>query len=200
MPSHSQSVSAAWLDITAKMTGRFADDISSVLAYWLPADHLSYRDRVEPYTGEERSIVEFGAGYGGMAKALFDHGFRGVYTIIDLPEMVEMQKGWLRENCPDLSVVWTDAPSGGEDALLAHYSLSEAPFAVRDKLLSASGNIPMVDIIYPDRFPENASAGGENYNNEDYFAEALGKFFPGHVFTEAPMDSNHGRRAIGRCE
>lgn len=98
------------------------------LALWEMMTGRSVRDL--------RRIVEFGGGYGTMALLVHRLGFRGDYQIIDLPEFALLQRWYLTNTLPDISrITWTDEPATC-DLLIASHSLSEAPVALRGKILS----------------------------------------------------------------
>lgn len=75
------------------------------------------------------SIVEFGGGYGAMARLVRRLGFRGEYIIYDLPELAALQAFYLSNvKIPALIRVtdentFPDPPDA--DLLIACYSLSE---------------------------------------------------------------------------
>jgi len=85
-------------------------------------------------------IVEFGGGYGELARLAYNLGFRGEYVLIDIPEMAEIQTYYLRKTVPFLD--W-QAPANlaqiarrGEcDLFIALASLSETPLEYRDALM-----------------------------------------------------------------
>ena len=95
----------------------------------------------EKFTGQRihelSSIAEFGAGYGEMANLCFSLGFQGTYYIFDFPELIEIQKTYIVKQD---SVVYCDNADEWQgkaaDLMIGICSLSEAPFAVRDKILS----------------------------------------------------------------
>jgi len=57
------------------------------------AYHLKqWLDRTKQNLSEMTNIIEFGAGYGAMALILHRLDYRGYYYIIDLPELIQIQK------------------------------------------------------------------------------------------------------------
>lgn len=72
------------------------------------------------------AILEFGGGYGALAQLCRRLGFAGEYLVCDLPEFALLQDHFLGEGV----VRHVTAPMSA-DILIALYSLSETPAAVR---------------------------------------------------------------------
>lgn len=82
------------------------------------------------------SIIEFGGGYGAMALLCWRLGFRGKYTIYDLPEFSLLQQ-WFLSQEGVYNVTWPKRQKAMKaDLLIALYSLSETPLADRSRFLS----------------------------------------------------------------
>lgn len=77
------------------------------------------------------SIIEYGGGFGGLYRVLTALGFNGEYTIIDLPELIEVQKEYLNnEHNIGQNIKWVDTTSKESntykaDLFWATWSLSE---------------------------------------------------------------------------
>lgn len=85
-----------------------------------------YRNVVGKDPVEFSSIIEFGGGYGALVRVLTLLGYKGKYTIIDLPELVKIQQQYLyTEQKLDLEIEWTDINVSGADLFWATWSLSE---------------------------------------------------------------------------
>jgi hypothetical protein len=100
-------------------------------------------------------IVEFGGGYGSMARLMWQLGFRGHYVVYDLPEMSVVQRYYLKSLGLPAStakaahdgprVSWANSPDElarltGErvaDLFLATWSLSETQIAFREPFLQS---------------------------------------------------------------
>lgn len=100
-----------------------------------------------------RRIIEFGGGYGSMARLVWQLGFRGHYVIYDLPEMSAVQRYYLTSIGLPTSraktahdgpmVSWASSHdefariTDGKvaDLFLATWSLSETPIAFRESFL-----------------------------------------------------------------
>jgi hypothetical protein len=94
------------------------------------------------------SVVEIGGGFGAMAAIFWRMGFRGTYTIVDLPEFSALQRYYLSHVAADLDAVfvadgqrWADTQHGlnvKPDLFLGLCSLSEIDdLALRAMLLNA---------------------------------------------------------------
>ena len=71
------------------------------------------------------SIVEFGGGYGAMALVCRQLGFKGKYTIFDLPEFGLLQQYYLSQCGIDGVEYVTDGMLNKVDLFIACYSISE---------------------------------------------------------------------------
>ena len=153
------------------------------------------------------TIVEFGGGYGSMARVVFSLGFRGRYVIFDLPEFSALQRlylGALGLPIAAISGGASDAPSiagvsdlngigprlGPESRpglLIAMWSLSEAPLALREKFLAAAGPARHYLFAYQDQFGEA--------NNNDYF-DGLARAIPNVKWNLAPIAHQPGNHHL----
>lgn len=94
-------------------------------------------------------ILEFGAGYGSMCRLAHRLGFQGTYIIYDLPALVLLQQHYLRQNgitgvrstwdFDSLPAFIAEYPAE-KSLFIATWSLSEAPYSVRNALLSVIGD------------------------------------------------------------
>jgi hypothetical protein len=185
--------SEAWESLTNQLRNLDCnlEETLDFMAYWLPKDPKSYDNRLDVYGDSvPETIVEFGAGYGGMVASFSRNGFSGKYRIIDLEEMRELQKQWLSTQDINCEVEWIDKPNGDEDIFLAHFSLSEAPYPLRDTILEKCSSIGTIDVAYTMEFHQNVDCGGENYDNRRYFLDAIPKFCPKHILSERLWHEN----------
>lgn len=133
-------------------------------------------------------VVEFGGGYGGMCRLLHRLGFNGRYVIFDLPYFSALQRYYLRSNglavappadlaasgagiacvsdVDDLRRVTERIGDGRKALFLATWSLSEAPLAVRQRVLPLTDGIGNVLVGYQERFGE--------IDNRAFFADWRG--------------------------
>jgi hypothetical protein len=117
-----------------------------------------------------KTIVEFGGGYGSMARLAHNLGFRGAYIIFDLPEFLALQEYFLGI-IGIKNVIYTDTleklaealrPSDGNiDLLIATWSLSEAPLDLREKFSEKIASAKNFLISYQNSF--------EDIDNVAYF-------------------------------
>lgn len=81
-------------------------------------------------------IVEFGGGYGNTCRLARVMGFKGKYTIIDLPVFQKLQQYYLSNYNIEEDVEWKEPEEiEGGDLLIAQWSLSETPLSERKKVL-----------------------------------------------------------------
>lgn len=100
------------------------------------AYHLAlWEDATGQRVEDLESVYEFGGGYGAMADLVHRLGFRGRYSISDLPEFALLQRYFLGQR--GVSVEHRDAP-GDADLFMAVYSLSETPLAFRDEFMGST--------------------------------------------------------------
>jgi hypothetical protein len=138
--------------------------------------HLKqWLDRSSKAVGQLSSIIEVGAGYGAMALIIYRLGFKGRYTIFDLPEMAQIQQYYLSRTLPnDLShIFWLNTlPSSplSCDLFIGCHSLSEMPVDERERLLAQ---------VDADAYLFASSYEFEGVDNDVWFRE-FGKSEPGY--------------------
>jgi hypothetical protein len=121
---------------------------------------------------QSKSIIEFGGGYGVVARLIRSIGFAGEYIIYDLPEMLELQKYYLGlHNFPakltnDLNELPNEA-----DLLVGLWSLSEAPISLRDH------------ILYNRNFNGYLMAYQNKFEGIDNFEHCLNKITTKHAYS-----------------
>ena len=109
-----------------------------------------------------KSVFEFGGGYCSMCKLIHRLGFKGKYTIFDLPALTQLQEIYLSKvGVKTDNITLTDKlPKLDVDLFIAEWSISESPKELREKVFE---NIKFKDCIISFH-----SAYGE-YNNLSYF-------------------------------
>jgi hypothetical protein len=97
--------------------------------------------RFEQATGRELAgdgtILEIGGGYGNFCRLAFKRGFTGRYVIYDLPEFLELQQWYLGRTlgaAERKKVDFVTALPTGADVIIGLWSISEMPFALRDRI------------------------------------------------------------------
>jgi hypothetical protein len=120
-----------------------------------------------------RHFFEFGGGYGSFARFVYQMGFRGAYTIYDLPELTFLQRYFLssleylpisvqcgpnlaKENNVSLLSKLEQVPAQIAacpiDVFVATWSLSESPLAIRDEIFRRIGEPQYYLIAYFENF------------------------------------------------
>jgi hypothetical protein len=111
-------------------------------------------------------IVEFGAGYGCMAKLINNLGFKGEYMIFDMPEFLALQKYYLRSTDTNGNFLLSNQIEKlgvNPDMFIAMWSLSESPLETRSEFLKKIGKPKYILIGYQAKF--------ESVDNIKYFEE-----------------------------
>ena len=138
--------------------------------------HAYHVHRFESATGRSiddlTNIMEFGGGYGSMARLVARLGFRGHYHIHDLPEFSALQRFYLRLvhseiDAPEItdslgrisfSSRREDASpfdeTKGESLFLATWSLGETPIWLREDWLPALAKFSFFLIGFRKRFED----------------------------------------------
>lgn len=133
--------------------------------------HLqAYESNTYGKVGNYNSFVEFGGGYGCMARAIKTINPNAHYTIFDFPEFNLIQKYFLEQNgITDVEFVsdFDDVPTE-TDMLIATWSLSESPMEVRQKFLK---DIQVRNFLFA--FQEKF----ESVDNNSFFTE-MQRTFP----------------------
>lgn len=141
--------------------------------------HAYHLRRFEETTGcavaDFSQVFEFGGGYGSMCRLVFQLGFKGTYTILDLPVFSALQRFFLKSlNLPvasdsserivllntarDLCAIRT--ASAERTLFVATWSLSESSHEIRDTILVHGLSCDGVLLAYQDHFGgiDNVSA------------------------------------------
>ena len=114
-------------------------------------------------------ILEFGGGYGGMAKLCNDMGYNKIYYIYDLPEIKTIQQYYLNKlNVShkiiiDYNELKNIEMSNKKKLFIATWSLSEVDFDLRDKILDIIKDFDAVIIVFQNEI--------WNRNNSQYFGD-----------------------------
>lgn len=110
-------------------------------------------------------IVELGGGCGDMAKFIRNMGYKNKYTIIDLPEVLSIQK----YNLTGLDIELTSEPissSSKKILFVSTWGISECPIEWRNKVLNKLNPTNWL-IAYQRQF--------EGIDNVEYFSEFEGE-------------------------
>lgn len=145
------------------------------LGIFLPRDRISY-------------IVEIGGGYGHTCRMIRNFDYTGRYSIIDFPEMLEIQKTFLEKNSiHDVGFYSLDMeavrPREDETSILiATFSVNEKPLETRQYIE------PYYDQYDYILFAHNAAFDG--IDNVDYFSKLKKKL---HANFEIDHFKDHHR-------
>ena len=128
---------------------------------------------------DDKDIIEIGAGYGGQYVVLRQYATPKSYTIIDLPDVIELQKKYIEaNNLYDIDVNFYSIetlPELSGDLLISNYALSECVARVQD--------------IYIEKVINNCKRGYILHNNfEGYSHDTLKQIIKHDVkkFKEMP--------------
>ena len=143
--------------------------------------HAYHLAQFEENTGEKTDamdfVLEFGGGYGSMARLFYNLGFRGTYVIFDLPPFSALQKYYLQSGGFPVCSLPAPAATGegifclsdfeqlraflqerrgdlDETLFLATWSISETPIRFRESVLSLVSTFKAFLIGYRDTFGE----------------------------------------------
>lgn len=144
----------------------FTDEIVDVYGIMSSATNIKCNHHYYTYNHTTKKdildfdrVVELGGGLGDMAKFIRNMGFRGEYIIIDLPEVLELQK----QNLNGYDVQFTtDVVGYLENTLfISTWALSECPLSWRESVINNLQPESYL-IIYQSNF--------EGISNKDYFS------------------------------
>jgi len=119
------------------------------------------------------NILEFGGGYGSMAKLCSDMGFKNKYFIYDLPGIKSIQEFYLNKLnvnnkiINDIDELKTIDITNKKNLFIATWSLSEVDFDIREQIVDIIKDFDAVIIIFQHNI--------WNRDNFKYFYES-GKF------------------------
>lgn len=100
------------------------------------AYHLwQWADKTGQQVEDLSHIVEFGGGYGAMALLCKRLGFKGQYTIIDLPEFSLLQQFYLSNTIGIDGIDFVSSFFGRTDLFIALYSITEIPLMDRAEIM-----------------------------------------------------------------
>jgi len=103
-------------------------------------------------------IVELGGGLGDMAKFIRNMGFRGEYIIIDLPEVIELQKQNL--NGYDIQFTTESVDYLENTLFVSTWALSECPLDWRNEVINK---------LNPENYLITYQGSFDGISNRDYF-------------------------------
>jgi hypothetical protein len=114
-------------------------------------------------------VLDFGGGYGGLARCFLSSNNTVNITIFDSPVMLEVQKLYLHATTSDYSRVRFESSLDSlQDSMFdifnATFSLSETPLEIRNKVIDyALGHCRNIFIVFQASFGQ--------YSNQQYFTQ-----------------------------
>lgn len=121
--------------------------------------YFSYQEMTGKKINNNSEIIEIGAGCGDFCKFIFDLGYRGNFTIVDIPETLPLSK----KNLEGYPVNFTTTlPEVNNTFLISTWGLSETQINSRPDLSKCSGYL----LTYQREI--------WNLNNEKYFSQYPG--------------------------
>lgn len=164
---------------------------------------LQLMEKTEFSPSSAHTIVEFGGGYGSMARLMYRLGFTGTYIIFDLPEFNYLQRYYLEGAAPDLkikeelssdemTVVLTSdiqkladelKKTGTPDLFIALWSLSESPIELRNQIIKTVVTSKHILIAYQALF--------DGIDNNSYF-EGVKTLFSPHKWSSYEIEHLKG--------
>lgn len=123
------------------------------------------------------TIFEFGGGYGGLCRLIYRVGFLGEYVNLDLPAFLDLQRYYLKRTAEGREIAFLldgdefvkrISDEKGRSLFIAIWSISEAPFSLREKVLQAVfANTDYILIVFQSQH--------RKFNNSDFFAKIVEK-------------------------
>ena len=117
-------------------------------------------------------VTDFGGGYGNNCRVWNNLGYTGHFALVDLPEVIEIQKHYISNVLPDASVSYASVLSDvqieqSKSLFFATYSLSETSLEIREKAMDDIKEYDYIFIAHNDSFPVYGQ--NNSVNNNDYF-------------------------------
>jgi len=115
-------------------------------------------------------ILEFGGGYGGMAKVCNGMGYNNTYYIYDLPQLKKIQEYHLSNICVKHKIINKEkeleeiVERKGKKLFIATWSISEVSNDLRERIVNVIKDFDSVFIIFQHNNPV-----GDKQDNYDYF-------------------------------
>ena len=117
-------------------------------------------------------VTDFGGGYGNNCRVWNNLGFTGHFALVDLPQVLDIQKHYISNVLPDASVTYHSLLSEVEivkpcSLFFATYSLSETSLEIREKAMENIREYDYIFIAHNDSFPVYGEKN--RVNNNEYF-------------------------------
>ena len=136
-PEIAEALQENWIGIPQEHAHMLAvtNDFNTSMQRVQDIAHLLISGFTKQNLSSYNSIVEIGAGYGDMCSVVHAMGFKGKYTIVDIPETQPIHKYYLNKQgiYPEFS--FEDDNVTHADLVISTWALSETPVEYREQLM-----------------------------------------------------------------
>lgn len=180
-PDVAEALKENWIGIPENMKEALyvTSDFSTSMQRIQDIAHLMITGFGKEDLSKYKSIVEIGAGYGDMCSVIHAMGFKGKYTIVDIPETQPIQNFYLNKQGITPEFSFEDDNVGPADLVISTWALSETPIEYREQLMPKIKDSKNWLIL------SQSNIFGFSVN-EDYFAN----FFKDKNMTQIPLISD----------
>jgi len=180
-PDVAEALAENWIGIPENMKEALyvTSDFSTSMQRIQDIAHLMIAGFGKEDLSKYESIVEIGAGYGDMCSVVHAMGFKGKYTIVDIPETQPIQNFYLNKQGITPEFSFEDDNVGPADLVISTWALSETPVEYREQLMPKIKDSKNWLIL------AQSNIFGFSVN-EDYFAN----FFKDKNMTQIPLVSD----------
>lgn len=124
-------------------------------------------------------VTDFGGGFGNNCRIWYTLGYTGDFCLVDLKEVVEMQRHYLSNVMPNIPVSYITSMDQlkiqkSESLFFATYSLSETSLEIREKAIPHIRKHDYIFIAHNDSFPVYGKS--KRVNNNEYFGKMKKEF------------------------
>lgn len=146
-------------------------------------------------------VTDFGGGFGNNCRIWYTLGYEGNFSLIDLPEVVDIQRHYLTNVLPNKKINYISDIDNlqinkSKSLFFATYSLSETSIEVREKAVNHIVNHDYIFIAHNDSFPVYEN---KRVDNNEYFANMKRKLSDQFKFFDfdRKIYKNNARYVIG---
>lgn len=119
-------------------------------------------------------VTDFGGGFGNNCRIWYTLGYQGDFCLIDLQQVLDIQRHYLSNVLPDISVSYLTSIdqlqiNKSKSLFFATYSISETSLEIREQAIPFIKNHDFIFIAHNNSFP----VYGKNLkvDNEEYFSK-----------------------------
>lgn len=165
--------------------------------------NVAYRMILDSFfdISEINHVTDFGGGFGNNCRIWYTLGYIGDFTLIDLPEVIEIQKHYLSNVLPNQKVEYVSDIDNlrinrSKSLFFATYSLSETSLEVRKKALDHIVKHDYIFIAHNDSFPVYEDKRVDNNEYFNHMKQELSDEFKFFDF-DKKIYKNNARYVIG---